>query len=437
MSAVQDGDLGSARDLRFRRETKLGPIGQPTVISQSIFPSSAPYTLISLEQAQEKAKQRNRSATMGEASGPRSPIIPSPYQVNDSDPAHSYPTPRVRTTSGTSKLKYALSHVTVDDVKGDSGPTSPISGSSKQPSPVGHPGGKVLKQKRSGFMKLFNTKEKQVEDQPPPVPSLHDARYFARSPDPIVPHSIQPPSHQTVKQTLHRVPVPAFPPAAPSQPSEDARVKKAGQPMLSIKVISPPDFGKRPDKPVIYTNSLNVDRIFKSPSPKPPISAPPTTTNFTGLSVRPMSSFFESTFSEHLVPEVVSAGSSKIGDMSSLTSPTSYSSDGISPTSAGSLSALSLLENNGEGRPSSSDRRVEGEVEVKSQGLARSRYGNSRAKSVTSRKKSTNYRMAINARHAVEVYKSQLDRILLAASYIARGQKRGTGMARFASGNDC
>lgn len=317
---------GGNMQRRDRRETRLGPISNPTLVSHGDYAASSPVTLISLEQAQAQAKVRNRSVAspLPSPAGP----VPAPYVQG------SFGRPR------TSSINTAGLPIGVGE---RSLPTS--LGANKQPSPVGAPPARVIKPKRSGFMKLFNGKEKErsQEFSQPPVPALptHYGQPLRAE------HSYPPSGPVQPKITSHRVPPPTITGPSTSLYSnldggtsrEDPRSKRAA-PLLSIKVTSPQmvniesqdSFGSRKSdgsKPY----SADTLRVV---SHKIPISAPAGTTQFPSLSVRPISTFFSSSFAEQFLSDESSPASTKNTDASSLISPTSINSDAssLSPTGA-------------------------------------------------------------------------------------------------------
>lgn len=302
---------------RLRRDTKLGPISAPTLVSHGDFPSATPVALISLEQAQAQARERSRGAT--------SPL-PSPggsIPSTSSQTGHSGGF-RPRTTSFNTGGTQA----------GDQpSPISPLSyGANKQIGYVASQGAKVIKPKRSGFMKLFNGKEKEKgqDIQQPPIPSLPVQYGFPPASNEPYP----PVGPVQLKATAHRVPAPAFDGSAASLGSvnvggrEESKTKRV-PPQLSIKITSPPTATGHTQEPLAFrrSDSSNADSLNVTSPPKIPISAPAGRTQFTSLSVRPVSTFFSSSFADHLLSDGSSLGSSKNTDVSSLISPTSLNSN--------------------------------------------------------------------------------------------------------------
>lgn len=307
---------------RAKRETKLGPISGPCLVESGGFPSSKPYNLISLEQAQARVRERNRSATTSAVSFPAN---------NGEENVLGDFTPRARSTSTTSKARHVLPLLSTDSKRGTaddvSSPISPVG--SKHPSPVGSTGGRVLRPKRSGFMKLFNGREKdKMPEVPPPLPFM-GSRVPSQSDDFNSPSTAPAP-----KITTHRVPVPPLAPSSNAN-SHDLRAKKSG-PSLSIKVSSPPS-SHAPDQ-LMHTRRSDSPKALHPPTvPRMPSSAPADMTEFPALRLRPVSAFFSKNFADHLLAEEQRPDSPRNADVSSLISPTTVASSDLipSPVNAG------------------------------------------------------------------------------------------------------
>lgn len=315
-----DVSLRKLQPLKVRKDAKLGPISTPTMIESTEFSTRPTYTLISLEQAQAREKERSRSVTMPET-------VLFPRDIAEGDHIAKDPSWRTRASSTTSRPKQSLTINTTTDNRMllDGTLYSPTSGTgSKQSSPL--PPGKTLRPKRSGFMKLFNGRDKDRETQPPPVPPISGVLLQQSSDTTTVPITPKP-----LKSQSHRVPVPSIDTDdAPISPKRmDMGNTKKGGPSLSIKVSSPP---------ASYISQEPVSRRSDSPkssslmpvSPKMPTSAPAGTTHFAALKLRPVSSFFSNTFSDHLLSEDI-PGSPR-ADTSSLISPTTAASSELIPS---------------------------------------------------------------------------------------------------------
>jgi len=283
--------------------------------------------LISLEEARA---QRSRSATvypaaMYNSSADSAPSVPFPLPTQEMAMISSNNSPsglpasraRGRSVSAGAKARNALQSLV-------GGPSPDRRGSEsssveQQPFNGGMPG-KLLKHKKSGFMRLFNGKEqKEKEKAPPPVPPLSDS-YFSN----------QPPVSKTLKVTTHRIPVPRLSPSlledsstayATSPPDNSssenhdystgshklAPSPKRPFPPLSINTSSPGQGSRAP------ASATAVDHTFQKswmapPSISgmdngraPPQSAPPDVSDFPALKLRPVSTMFSAHFRDHIV----------------------------------------------------------------------------------------------------------------------------------------
>ena len=299
--------------------------------------TSAPIKLISLEEAQAQARERSRSATVN-GTPISAPVDPGTSRQAQSAPG-SGGRSRTRTTSAGAKAKKLTSASAVDlhaqvDGFGDGPHTAP---------PL-----KTVSRKRSGFMRLFNAREKA--QSPPPVPSL--SMEAISSPPPSIPV-------RTRKQSTHRVPVPSLTPSLmadiegkPSFSSLESRSISEGMippmpavhhhptppphavrqlslrrnaPGLSIMPPSPPETTVR-----VVDGSLTPTSGVADP---PPFSASPDprSPEFVALSLRPVSTTFSADFAGQL-NHAVQNGSRHSSDTDAST-PTS--STAISPQSPG------------------------------------------------------------------------------------------------------
>lgn len=302
-------DDKSKHQRRPRRDTKLGPISAPAMATNDSFEASKPYALISLEQAQARAKERNRSATVGS--------VQSVSLIEEN--RDMYMKIRARSSSATEKARHALVPTLSDD--GNFHGTGGAPEGLKHPISAGPPLPKVIRPKRSGFMKLFNAREKdKIHNTPlPPIPANADSGNILSTP----------------RQPVHRVPVPSademLSPSNPFGSKDDARPKRAVPP-LSIKVSSPSTkpahvqdaVPRRSDSP---KSSLKPPLLYQVPT-----SAPAGKTEFAELKLRPVSGFFSSSFAEHVIGEETSPGSSRNTELPSLISPTTISSSDYLPS---------------------------------------------------------------------------------------------------------
>ncbi|KAI0375317.1 hypothetical protein BV20DRAFT_1032565 [Pilatotrama ljubarskyi] len=327
--------------------------------------------LISLEEAQAQARERSRSATAH-------PVISSPYASTskaqipdpDSDGSHRAQGRARSTSAGASKSgRHPLPMSGADSPGGSSG-----SGPHKH-----------VVRKKSGFMRLFNGKDRDrvsPSSPPPPVPSLVSSDAFAANPPPP---PLPPSQYSRPRQSssTHRVPVPSLSPSllgepsplssgsgsgsgsgfgsgssSESPPATEATASAASAlrdqqlsarrkaPELSI-VTSSPSLGSLSTQ-MPYTAPLsagaNESSHFLTPTTAVsrsektsnagglPCSAPPTKTDFVGLSIRPVSTLFSRELKEQLA----------VSDDSSLrTRPSLEVDTGTPTTTATAISPLS------------------------------------------------------------------------------------------------
>ncbi|KAI0721333.1 hypothetical protein C8T65DRAFT_735345 [Cerioporus squamosus] len=278
--------------------------------------------LISLQEAQAQARERARSQTAHPTisspfGGPSRPLV----LETDLDPQRVQG--RARSSSAGGKGRSV-----VEPPRGPG--DSPVSGPTRQ-----------VNRKKSGFMRLFNGKERvSPSSPPPPVPSYPTD---ASAPPP-------PPQYARPRQaSIHRVPVPSLSPSIlgdsvgsdgfssgspadspPESSSGSSSLASGGlreQPQLSAR-------RKVPDLSIV-TTSTSMNLTVKAPYTAPlsagsssdlshhhhltpttavnrqeyrsngssPSSAPPSKTDFIGLSVRPMSTLFTRELKELAVTE--------------------------------------------------------------------------------------------------------------------------------------
>lgn len=272
-------------------------------------PASPTFTLISLEQAQAQAKARSVTAT-GAPSSSANTFLDSepPLRVSQKASGAGH-RGRTRSTSAGVKAKNALQNSTAPSAvlpfeAEDEGTTTAF----PRPPP--------LKHKKSGFMRLFNGKEKERStgppSPPPPVPPLHDA-------SPVAPVPMR-----THKLSVSRVPVPSITPPPPPPHGSDsdephtAKATDAASPTTRGRRQFPPLTIVPPNEAPARVPSLspnlaelskldNHSRTTLRPEPSQtrgglaPLSAPPGTTGFPSLSLRPVSTVFSAHFAEHMV----------------------------------------------------------------------------------------------------------------------------------------
>ncbi|KAG6911535.1 hypothetical protein DXG01_011837 [Tephrocybe rancida] len=232
--------------------------------------------------------------------------------------------------------------------------------------------GKMLKHKKSGFMRLFNGgrgQDKEEKLPPPPVPSLSDA-YAALNVAQKAPKGMSyripvpdlSPSPPESYLSPERTPSPVDLTAAPSKPSPSP---KRPIPPLSINTrrqsygshahaVDDDDFQTRtaPSTNAPYQPWLNASN---------PQSAPANVTEFPALKLRPVSTVFSAQFGDHIVlpdsrPSLetdfgtpgsstkvfspITPGSSTLSDRSSAADPKSAFMSSISEDQSSVVSAL-------------------------------------------------------------------------------------------------
>ena len=268
--------------------------------------NSSTIKLISLEEAQAQARERARSQTAHATIS--SPYVdPSRPSMQDDLDMQRVPG-RARSSSAGGKGR------STHDVA-----ASPVSGPTRQ---VGR--------KKSGFMRLFNGKERVSPSSPPPPVPLFSADAFASNPPP------PPPQYSRTRHgSTHRVPVPSLSPSllgdgsgsngSGSSSAESPPTSSTGSsastssgmreqqhlsarrkvPELSIVTTSPSMnlTAKAPYTAPLSAGSSDMAHQHLTPTSaaargdsrsngSSPSSAPPSKTDFVGLSIRPLSTLF-------------------------------------------------------------------------------------------------------------------------------------------------
>ena len=200
-------------------------------------------------------------------------------------------------------------------------------------------------------MRLFNGKEKEKEKEysPPPVPSLPDTSI---SSGPLV---------KTPKPTTSRVPVPALSPSlllhsggsyfervisdVSKGDEEQPLSTNVRRNMPALSIIPPSETSLRVPSSPMSTQTDNRSRSTLRPDHSErtgfvPASAPPSTTEFPSLSLRPVSTIFSAHFAQHLVE-------SDLGIDTEPELDTSTSTSGFSPLSPD----FPLRSSDGKGAP--------------------------------------------------------------------------------------
>ncbi|KAI0034272.1 hypothetical protein K488DRAFT_84128 [Vararia minispora EC-137] len=314
--------MASSSSIRSRnRDTKAFPQPHHLPTGFTELPSSPTFTLISLQEAQAQAKERSRSNTIQD---------PVPFLQQDPQLQRNAPEPtrtsgnraRARSTSAGGGRAKAAAH------QGLSLGTPPVPASMParpdsdvspvfQTAPSNNAGPPRLKQKRSGFMRLFNAKDRDL-DEPPPVPSPSSAP--VPPPPPGGPtQASQSAVARPSRPSLARVPVPLF--SVDDVEGKDGRPRNAAlrRNARALAIVPPPS---ERDRPSLYaTKDGNPSRATLMPEPA---SAPPGSSEFPSLSLRPVSTVFSAHFADTLG-----------GDFSlDLDPDASTTTSGLSPTSA-------------------------------------------------------------------------------------------------------
>lgn len=303
--------------------------------------SASAIKLITLEEAQAQARERSRTATGGGSTL----TSPTSARFNDVEPLPS-PTSstwssRIRSSSASSsKMKSSLS-----DVAHHAPPPLPSYASEQ----TVHPPRPVVVRKKSGFMRLLTGTGKE-RASPPPVPSISNTSLPSPSSINSFPVSR--------KNPPHRVPVPSLSPSLDQSDSFNANAQydldhnqgreqlnaRRNAPGLSI-VTSTSSPNGRPRGRSISPCASDATHVATSLTPTTattntdsfldgsvPNSAPPTSADFLGLRLRPVSTMFSTDFGGHLVHRTSSDQSRPSLDIDSGTPTTS---SGISPLSPG------------------------------------------------------------------------------------------------------
>ncbi len=289
---------------------------------------SPAINLISLQEAQAQARERSRTHTQAT---PDPPFLQNEPPSRNNAPTIPSNTGRMRSRTASAGSKGCKAEPLVI-----SNPIPLPRSSAEDSVPSNHPAlpPRTLKQKKSGFMRLFNGKEKDKPQAPSPPPA-----------PPVTAPSVL----RTPKLSSTRVPVPTLSPSlVPQSPLQlDSIVKGDGRdndsvgspwdqesaqhhgPSLTIITTK----NASPSTAPTHTSSQSA-RVGTGPSLVPglhldrglsPASAPPSTTTFPGLSLRPISTVFSSQFANHIM---------------SLDSPSTTQTDSPGTTAGGSSSSM-------------------------------------------------------------------------------------------------
>lgn len=294
---------------------------------------SPTFNLISLQEAQAQARERSRThvQVMTEApflqTEPPSRNIPATLAGN---------TGRLRSRTASAGPKTKAEALVISN-------PLPLGAHSshEDATPMGHTGSlpRNVKHKKSGFMRLFNGKDKDKPPTPSPPPA-----------PPVAAPSIP----RTPKISSTRVPVPSLSPSLVSQSPlqlngivnddggedesvEDLPDRGRGKRQGTTLTIVTQDTSLIPTRAPAGSQSARVgmgsSSFISGLSPMSALSsasAPPATTTFSGLSLRPVSTVFSAHFADHIVthgsPPTARTDSSDTasGGGSSLSSPSAH-----------------------------------------------------------------------------------------------------------------
>ncbi|KZT30685.1 hypothetical protein NEOLEDRAFT_1237898 [Neolentinus lepideus HHB14362 ss-1] len=336
-------------------------------------PASPGFTLISLEQAQ--ARERTRTTTtqaimsqQGYANSslafPQTDSSSMDHRMttskNSNSPTGSTFTSRARARSisaGARARNAFLPKGAGKDYESQAVSSEDYASSETPP--------RVVKHKKSGFMRLFRDKDKD-KDKPqvqvvPPVPQISSETMgeigFGNQPQAPIPRNTK---------DLKRVPVPSLSPSLLAEsdgmlrtPSVADRRKQSPSPrrgnLPALSIIPPggPLPSKEPFNPEVEQERgrsrtatptavhsvIDVSSSGGTPGLSPR-SAPPGQTDFKGLSLRPVSTAFSAHFSDHLLPGGEARGN---GDYDlDLDTPTTMNTAVTSPSISNSPLAYSF-----------------------------------------------------------------------------------------------
>ncbi|KAI0321130.1 hypothetical protein OF83DRAFT_1051772 [Amylostereum chailletii] len=284
-------------------------------------PASPTFTLISLQEAQAQAKERSRTTT-GQTPYSAPFLHSEPATRSNTELSRNAPRTRARSTSAGVKAINALQNLSIGTP-----PSSTRTPEEVSPAPQGPSTAPPrLKHKKSGLMRLFNGKDKDAPSLPP-LPVVVDAL---------------PPAPRTPKLPSSRVPVPSFSSSAPS--STDDMTDKGN--CLDGSPRRGSAGRRRHPPPAIFTPSETSTNLLpyssqednrsrstlvpeatmptlRAPTPN---SAPPGSSEFPSLRLRPISTVFSAHFAEHLMDN----------DLTSELEPdTSTIASGLSPITPG------------------------------------------------------------------------------------------------------
>lgn len=256
--------------------------------------------LISLEEAQAQARERSRSATATAATSTAN-TSPGSSRTTEASSAQSSAWTRMRSQSGNNQKIKNMASASVTDLHSVHSVSD----------------GKTVIRKKSGFMRLFNGKEK-IPSSPPPVPSI--SVDVLSSPTPSVAPS------RTRKQSQHRVPVPSLTPSLLADSESGSSGRPSDEDISTMPPPHSPQLGpvrerqlsarrKLPGLSIVTNHAQPSIQSIKSPTEsRTPLTASTAITFASGmsssdpnfvapLSIRPVSTMFGPDFSAISSPE--------------------------------------------------------------------------------------------------------------------------------------
>jgi hypothetical protein len=300
-------------------------------LSNQIPTVSPTFNLITLQEAQAQARERSRTHIQAM---PDPPFLQNEPPPRNNPPALPNNTGRMRSRTASASSKGKAEPTVISNPI----PLPPSSAEDSIPNGHSAPPPRTLKQKKSGFMRLFNGKDKDKTQAPSP---------------PLAPPVTAPSIPRTPKLSSARVPVPTLSPSLVSQsplqldsivkgdgreidpvgPSRDQESTQQHGPALTIITTKDASPSNAPTTSQSLHTGTGGSSTISGLCPDrglSPASAPPLTTAFPGLSLRPISTVFSAHFADHIVSLDSPSTSTTQTDSSSTTAGGSGSAGSIS-----------------------------------------------------------------------------------------------------------
>lgn len=273
-----------------------------SALSNQVQSVSPTFNLISLQEAQAQARERSRTHIQ---TTPEPPFLQNEPPSRNNAPALPNNMGRMRSRTASASSRGKAEPLVISN-------PSPLPHSSAEDSALSvrsAPPPRTLKQKKSGFMRLFNGKDKDKTQAPTPASA---------------PAVTAPSMPRTPKLSSARVPVPTLSPSlVPHSPLQlDSIVNGDGrengpvgsprnlesiqQQGATLTIITTKDASPNgaPTSSQSLRTGCGSSSIISGLSPDrglSPASAPPSTTTFPGLSLRPISTVFSAHFADHIM----------------------------------------------------------------------------------------------------------------------------------------